>query len=214
MITVKEEFLSHPKTLRAVKLGGYSTLALWLALKGYVAAANSDGFIPRDVVALLPGVPAKWSKAMTALIECGTLRPDGVRGAGLVDVVEHGYKLHDYEDHGLSAAAVTARRERERAKKRRQRVGHVPGDTRGDSTGTSPGTTRPRVPKPSQAKSYPPTPFRIHLARARGRPRQSVGGRRIRIRNQSPGAWPRTPRRQTARPSVRWTSANSRSSTA
>lgn len=140
MITVKEEFLSSVKTQRAIKLGGYSVLAVWLALKAYVAAGNTGGFIPAESIPDLPGMPKKWQKAMDALVDCGKLRPDGSRGPGLVERVELGFQLHDYEDHGTPVEVEDERRRKAREKKRRHRQnvaargGHA-GDDGEDGTG-------------------------------------------------------------------------------
>jgi len=148
LITVKEEFLGNTKTQLAVKLGGWEAIALWLALKGYVSAGNTGGFIPTEAVEHLPGIPKKWQKAMAGLIGCGKLREDGTRGAGLVHGVALGYVLHDYEDHGTPVEVENERRQKARDRKRRWRNG--PGGTEaasshaqsGTEDGTVPGTER------------------------------------------------------------------------
>ena len=121
LITVKEEFLSSVKVKAAVRIGGWEAIALWLALKGYVSAGNTGGFIPAESVPDLPGVPDNWRKAMDGLIGCGKVQADGTRGPGLVHGVAHGYVLHDYEDHGTPQEQEAARREKAREKKRKYR---------------------------------------------------------------------------------------------
>lgn len=121
MITIKEEFLGSIKTKRAIKLGGSDSVVLWLALKGYVSAGNTGGFIPTEAIPDLDGVPKNWRKAMRSLVECGKLKPDGTRGPGLVHEVEHGYQLHDYEDHGTPVEVEEERRRKAREQKRRRR---------------------------------------------------------------------------------------------
>jgi hypothetical protein len=121
LITVKEEFLGSVKVKAAVRIGGWEAIALWLALKGYVSAGNTGGFIPTEVISDLPGIPKNWDKAMKGLMGCGKIQPDGVRGAGLVVGVAHGYMLHDYEDHGTAPEVEELRRRKAREQKRRRR---------------------------------------------------------------------------------------------
>jgi hypothetical protein len=205
MITVKEEFLSSVKTRRAVKLGGFSVLAVWLAMKGYVATSNSGGFVPKDTIDALPGIPSRWQKAMAALIECGKLRPDGSRGPGLVEQVEHGYRLHDYEDHGTPVEVEDERRRRARERKAAYRLSLVsrgqtgdnvpscPGDNGGTENGTkshlslagsAPGPTRalahpsPAQPSPAQFNPDDAGSEDLTPTRAHAREENADGGER------------------------------------
>lgn len=73
MITVKEEFLTEHKTLKAIKMGGYDVVALWLAMKGYSSRERTAGFVPDEVIELLPGVPKRPHKPLRALVECGLI---------------------------------------------------------------------------------------------------------------------------------------------
>ena len=125
MITVKEEFLASHKVRRAVKIGGYDVLALWLAMKGYAAQHLNDGFVPDDAIEDLPGAPKSVRKALKALVDCGLTQSDGSRGAGLVDEVPHGWQLHDYLDHALSGDELTRRRQVDKARKERWRSRHL-----------------------------------------------------------------------------------------
>src|SRR5690606_2096489 len=122
VITVKEEFLGSVKTKLAVKLAGSDAVVLWLAIKGYVAETNSGGFVPAEVIPELVGCPKGWRKALSALVDCGKMREDGTRGAGLLDVVDHGYRLHDYEDHGTPVEVEAERRRKQREQKRARRA--------------------------------------------------------------------------------------------
>lgn len=117
MITVKEEFLTSPKTARAVGLAGSTAIHLWLAMKAYAAAKLTDGFIPRESVGNLPGGPKRWKPALRALVQCGMTNRDGSRGPGLVDEVDHGYQLHDYAEHALTSDELQLKRDRERRRK-------------------------------------------------------------------------------------------------
>ena len=151
MIVIKEEFVGGEKWNRAIRLGKAEAIQLWLALKAYCAAhPELEGFVAADSVGDLPGAPARTTKALTALVDCGRVARDGTRGAGLLDAVAGGWQLHDYLDHAASGPEVALRRERARNKKRAQREAAaaalrlemsrgVPG-TRGDlSRGQSPG---------------------------------------------------------------------------
>lgn len=178
MITVKEEFLGSVKTKLAIKMAGSDAVVLWLAIKGYVSVTNSGGFVPTEAIRELEGCPKGWRKALKALTECGKLKEDGSRGAGLLDVVPHGYKLHDYEDHGTPVEVEAERRRKAREQKARRRA-EIKRQTEAklstDSPQTSPGTetgqsgdipppayTRERDAQPSPAqpspKDLPPSP--------------------------------------------------------
>lgn len=165
MITVKEEFLRHPKVRRAIKLGGAESVLLWLAMKAYATEQLTDGFIPvDDVDGLVDGLvdARRLKKALCALLECGRLQADGGRGHGLLERVEHGYQLHDYLDHEESSDEAKRRRSLKAARQKRWRNGRdVDGvdanvDTESPSTETptrrdgdaSPARTRAHVPPP------------------------------------------------------------------
>lgn len=182
MITVKEEFLTDAKTQRAIKVGGYEVLALWLAMKRYCAERLTDGFIPDEDIDALPGAPRKVRKALAALVNCGQLERDGSRKAGLVDEVPGGWQLHDYLDHACSREEIELKRERARIKKQAQRdklrreletlraetggvSGVVPrGQPQGQDRGTPPEVSRPRPAAPvrigahAHARTYPAQP--------------------------------------------------------
>lgn len=135
MITIKEEFVGGDKWKRAVALAGSDAIVLWLAMKHYVAVHLTNGFVPGDEVRALPGAPAKARRALDALLGCGRLRPDGSRGAGLVDEHPHGWQLHDYLDHANSADKEMDRRRKERDRKASYRAGQG-GVSRGTTDGT------------------------------------------------------------------------------
>jgi hypothetical protein len=170
LITVKEEFLGDDKTKRAIKAAGYDVLAMWLALKRYVAEHLTDGFIPDEDIDHLPDAPPKPRKALKALVECGRVGRNGVRGSGLVDQVEHGWMLHNYLKHANSREQEEQRRNqaatrKERWKERRsgtqaervpeRRSQSVPID---DGTG-SPARARPHPTPPQPGEEDPPTPL-------------------------------------------------------
>lgn len=192
MITVKEEFLSDDKTQRAIKLGGYEVIAMWLAMKCYAASHATDGFIPAEDVESLPGAPRKARAALKALVECGRLQADGKRGAGLVDPVEHGWQLHDYLDHAASSDEIEVRRKKAREQKANRRAElrrqadagqspqTAPPDRHGQSPRTSSGqSTGPRAPAgtrpPAYGRTRDPSP-------AQPSPAQPIAGSGITVR--------------------------------
>lgn len=117
VITIKEEFVGGAKITRAIKIGGWEALGMWLALKRYCAEHPSGGFIPDEDMDKLHGAPKNQAKAMKALAECGRLAVDGSRGHGLVERHELGWQLHHYEDH---ANTVEEELRREKARVRKQ----------------------------------------------------------------------------------------------
>jgi hypothetical protein len=122
MILVKEEFLPGSKIQTAISEGGWEVLGVWLALKGYAASHPTDGFVPDGQLDRLPGAPRHMRRLVEHLVNCGDVGPDGVRGAGLVDKVDHGWQLHDYLDHAQNADDLSERKERDRRRKRAERA--------------------------------------------------------------------------------------------
>lgn len=179
MILIKEEFVGGEKWRRAVELGGSDVIALWLALKCYCSQhPDTEGFIPAEVLDGLPGAPRRARKALQALIECGRMLPKGERGTGLVETVEHGWKLHDYLDHAAAPEEDELRREKARLKKQTYRearrrelaavrrlagdlaaagdIGGQSGDSKGDTPGDNGGDTKGDGVAPVLAGARPP----------------------------------------------------------
>jgi hypothetical protein len=122
MILIKEEFIGGEKYRRAVKLGGSDAIAMWLALKCYCSQhPDTEGFVPAEELDELPGAPRRASKALQALIDCGRLLPRGARGAGLIEVAEGGWKMHDYADHAPAPEETELRREKARLRQQAHR---------------------------------------------------------------------------------------------
>jgi hypothetical protein len=169
MILIKEEFVGGEKWRRAVKLGGSDVIALWLAMKCYCSShPDTEGFVPNEELDGLPGAPrGARRKALQALIECGRLLPCGGRGAGLVEVAQGGWQMHDYLDHSAAPEEIELRRQKARLRKQSYREskrreldavrrlagelaegtpgdmshgtsGDIPGDTSGDGSETVP----------------------------------------------------------------------------
>lgn len=118
---IDDHFLGHHKTVRAIRRGAES-LQMWMAIRTYVAVNNTDGFIPDEDICDLPMAPKNPKKWLMVLVECGKPMPDGTRGPGLVDIVDGGWKLHDYRDHGLSPDEITRRKQLSRDRKHRWRL--------------------------------------------------------------------------------------------
>jgi hypothetical protein len=122
MILIKEEFVGGPKYRRAVTLGGSDAIAMWLALKCYCSQhPDTQGFVPAEDLAELPGAPRRSGKALQALIDCGRLLPGGERGAGLVEATEGGWQMHDYGDHAPAPEETELRREKARLRQQAHR---------------------------------------------------------------------------------------------
>lgn len=122
MILIKEEFIGGEKFRRAVKLGGSDAIVMWLALKCYCSQhPDTEGFVPAEELKDLPGAPRRAGKALQALVECGRLLPRGERGAGLVEVTEHGWQMHDYGDHAPAPEELELRREKGRLRQQAHR---------------------------------------------------------------------------------------------
>lgn len=167
MITIKEEFVGCAKITRAIEIGGWQALGLWLAMKCYAAENLTDGFVPDEVIGKLRGAPKNPRKLLPALVECGALQPDGSRKSGLVDPHPHGWQLHKYEDHASSATEQELRREKARDRKRRQREQQArelealrAGQERDSHAGQSRGTQGVTVTRDSHAGARPPAHVR------------------------------------------------------
>jgi hypothetical protein len=123
MILIKEEFVGSEKYRRAMKLGGADAIAMWLAMKCYASKyPKTQGFVPDENIDDLVGAPKRPRKALQALLACGNLLPNGDRGDGLVEAVQGGWQLHDYDDHAVSPEELELRREKARLKKQQQRA--------------------------------------------------------------------------------------------
>jgi hypothetical protein len=116
---MSDTFLSHHKVVRALRKGD-SAIRMWLALRAYVALNNTDGFIADEDIDDLPNAPKSPRKWLNVLVECGKPTADG-RGSGLIDKTDNGWKIHDYEHHGLSSDEIEAKRQNNRERQKRYR---------------------------------------------------------------------------------------------
>jgi hypothetical protein len=181
LITMKEEFIGCDKFQRAYELGGGDAIVLWLALKRYTGEHATDGFVPDDDIDKLIGAPKRPRRLISALVDCGRRDKSGVRGAGLVEVLEHGLQLHDYDDHAVSSSEIELRREKARVKKRAQRAAAAaelarlkqatPAGTNGGRPGDSPGghkigTSGVGAPAHVRAHDTQPSPAQPNLSKS------------------------------------------------
>lgn len=156
---VDDSFLGHHKTVRALRSGA-EALQMWCALRHYVAVNNTDGVIPDEDINDLPHAPKSPRKWLRVLVECGKPMGDGERGDGLVDPHAAGWRLHDYQDHGLSSTEILKRKEDARERKRRWKerqsgthTEHVPNASR--TTNERPPIPSHPIPSPSQEGTTP-----------------------------------------------------------
>lgn len=105
-------FYRNPKVRRAGSLGAW----MWAASIGYASENLTDGFIPsHELAALCSDLDTKPRlKVAAKLVE-----------VGLWEVVDGGWRIHDYLNWNLSKAAIIARREANLARVNKHR-GKVP----------------------------------------------------------------------------------------
>jgi hypothetical protein len=132
LIYLKDEFLDHPKVIRAGGDAGW----LYVCALGWSNKHLTGGFIPAEVVGRLSDRKAP-SKLAQRLVD-----------VGLWDKVDGGYQVHDYDEHNYGAEAkrqareakarkaAQARWERERAKKDAA-SGNAPGNAPSIATGSA-----------------------------------------------------------------------------
>ncbi len=152
-----DKFLRHHKTIRALRAGA-EALQMWVALRSYVANNETDGEIPNEDIDDLPGAPKNPRKWLSVLVECG--KPiDGGRGAGLVDPIPTGWKLHNYEKRGLTREQIETAREKARTRKEhwKERQSGTQPERRSERVPNDTGTS-PRVRAPAGALPSSPIP--------------------------------------------------------
>jgi hypothetical protein len=194
MIVFKEELLTCAKMTLARSQAGEAAVTMWLALKHHVETHGTDGFIAERDLKSLAILPKRYRSALKALVECGQTYSDGTRGAGLVERVEHGWRLHDYHDHSAKTPrqqpeADDTQRARERARKAEWRRRHsnvpavpnvpnVPGDKTGQMSQMSQGQNGTNVPNVPPPPPTPPSPKTNSNSIISGEVSQSTDGTR------------------------------------
>jgi hypothetical protein len=161
-----DKFLGHHKTIRALRAGA-EALQMWLALRNYVAHNETDGEIPDEDIDDLPGAPAEPRKWLKVLVECGKPQPGGTRLAGLVDPCPCGWKMHNYEKHGLTRQQIEHARKKakERKDRYRDRQDGTGEERRSESVPDGDGTEDEQGPRgyaPARALPSHPLPSQDH----------------------------------------------------
>jgi hypothetical protein len=114
-LELDDGILDHPKFIRAVKLGGSEAVHLWLGIRAYCGKLLTDGFVPEDMIDEVRGPkdPKRRALALEAL-----------RAAGLLDLAEGGFQMHDYLDWSKSRDKVLAARKQARDRQAKSRGCH------------------------------------------------------------------------------------------
>jgi hypothetical protein len=141
-VKVDDAFPMH----RKIPQIGPEGVALFVSLLCFCSRNLTDGgFSEKDFSAIWPWKGLSVPRGLRALID-----------AGMVEMTDGGYRVHDYLLYQPSRAEVLAKRERERLKKQGQRAGPTPAGPQGRPSGTeklSPGespASRARDPVPSR----------------------------------------------------------------
>lgn len=128
-VKLSDDFMHHPKVLQV----GPNGIALYVAGLCYCNRYLTDGKIPAAAIPTLVDFTSAISDA-DGPDASGVDLAEGVAqslvDAGLWHRLTRGYRVHDFDQYQPSRAKVLAERERERAKKSRQRsTGDSPRDT-------------------------------------------------------------------------------------
>lgn len=105
-----DQIQGHPKFARA----GLDAIGLWTLCLSHCSAFLTDGYIARATAERYAG--ARLDELAEKLVACG----DPGR-AGLWDVAEGGWRMHDYLDWNPSASKVKSKRKKERDRKEKGR---------------------------------------------------------------------------------------------
>lgn len=149
MIYLKDEFLDHPKVMRAGGDAGW----LYVCALGWTNKHLTGGFIPVEVIGRLSDRKAP-AKLAARLVE-----------VGLWDQVDGGYRVHDYDEHNFGAEAKRQAREdkarkaaQARWEKERARKQAAPGSPPSDAPSNAPSiATSNAQAELEQCSAMPPT---------------------------------------------------------
>lgn len=107
---------------------------LWVEMTSYSCRHLTDGHVPRDVLRRISVLPRPTVQAAQLV------------AAGQLEVTETGWYVTNFAKYQPDAVSVLAKREKEKTKKQRRRVGGQP--ARGVPQGTPPGDSPGGVPRP------------------------------------------------------------------
>lgn len=103
-VKLDDNFHAHPKVLRV----GLAGAGLFARALSYCACYETNGFVPREWVALQEEGQADLGRTLVH--------------AGLWEPIEDGYRIQDYLDYNPSREQLAAQREKDRAKKEQMRA--------------------------------------------------------------------------------------------
>jgi hypothetical protein len=106
---IDDKLHNHPKFARA----GAEAIGVWTMCLSHCCDYLTDGYIARDIVVRFAGGEEAADRVAARLIGCGTRPGD----AGLWEIADGGWQMHDYSDYNPSRAKVLAEREAERLRK-------------------------------------------------------------------------------------------------
>lgn len=153
-VRLDDQFFRHAKARAA----GRDGRALYLAALCFASANLTDGIIRAIDLPLVAAEAEVRPATSKRLVD-----------AGLWDVVDGGWQIHDWAHRNPSADEIRERREKEREKKQRYRRGPngryvSPGDRPRDTPGDSRRDTRQDGPRDSPGLSDQPTPTPIETS--------------------------------------------------
>lgn len=107
---VDDQIAHHPKILAAGPVASW----LWVCSLAYCNKYLTNGFIPTAALVTLGSVPnvQKWAAHLVTV--------------GLWELVDGGYRVHDFHDHNPTAADVRQKRTDERERLRQLRTRDPP----------------------------------------------------------------------------------------
>ena len=103
---VDDQLWGHPKAAEA----GFEALGLWCMAGSWSSAYKTGGLITRDALARLVKSPPRRAKLARILVD-----------VGLWEVVDEGWRFHDWDHFQPSPDEIETRRAAARTRKRRQR---------------------------------------------------------------------------------------------
>ena len=143
-VKIDDNLPHHPKIIRR----GSRALAMFVAGICYAQRNLTDGFLPIEAIpSLLPDAPRR--QAFDMALNMGTPLPGET--AGLLEVVEGGYQIHDYHDHNPHAESVKEERRKkaEKVAAWRRRSRNVTAPVTGNINGTYPVSSVSPTPTPT-----------------------------------------------------------------
>lgn len=127
-IKIANSFPSHPKIVHA----GPEAAWLFVCSICYANEHLTDGHIPVGALPLLPSGLKRPQRSANRLVD-----------AGLWEVTDVGWRIHDYLDHQRSSEQILIGRQADRERKRRPESGRTPSGVGLDSSrGRAPAPTR------------------------------------------------------------------------